>query len=144
MRTYSAKPNEVDRGWFIVDAAGKTLGRTASAIAKILQGKEKPTYTPHVDTGDHVVVVNAEKIVLTGNKLDDKQYYRHSGWVGGLRSQSAREMLARRPADVLRHAVRGMLPKTRLGRAMLRKLKIHAGPGPEHGYAAQKAEPLEL
>lgn len=144
MRTYNAKPDEIERRWHIVDASKKPLGRTASDIAVILQGKNKPTYTPHVDVGDYVIVVNASDVILTGNKLDKKLYHYHTGWVGGLVSKTAREMLARKPEDVMRAAVKGMLPKTRLGTAMLKKLKIHAGPCPEHGYRAQNAEPLEL
>jgi large subunit ribosomal protein L13 len=144
MSTYSAKPDEVERRWFIVDAAGKPLGRTASKIAMILQGKNKPTYTCHVDTGDFIVVVNAAKVHLTGNKMDDKKYYRHTGWVGGLVSTSAKELLASKPEELMKLAVRGMLPKTKLGRAMLGKLKIHAGACPAHGYVAQKAQPLEV
>jgi len=144
MRTYSAKPGEVDARWFIVDAAGKPLGRTASKVATILQGKNKPSYTPHVDTGDYVVIVNAAKVELTGNKLDGKMYYRHTGWMGGLVSTSAREILEQKPGDLMKLAVKGMLPKTKLGRVMLSKLKIHAGPCPEHGYVAQKAEKLDL
>ncbi len=144
MSTYSAKPDEVERRWFIVDAAEKPLGRTASKIAVILQGKNKPTYTAHVDTGDFIVVVNAAKFHLTVRKLDDKMYYRHTGWVGGLVSTSAKEMLASKPEELMKLAVRGMLPKSKLGRAMLGKLKIHAGACPAHGYAAQKAQPLEV
>ncbi len=144
MRTYSAKPGEVDARWFIVDAAGKPLGRTASKVATILQGKNKPSYTPHVDTGDYIVIVNAAKVELTGNKLDGKMYYRHTGWMGGLVSTSAREILEQKPGDLMKLAVKGMLPKTKLGRVMLSKLKIHAGPCPEHGYVAQKAEKLDL
>lgn len=144
MRTYSAKPGENEPRWYIVDAADKPLGRMASKIATMLQGKNKPQYTPHVDVGDYVVLINAAKVKLTGNKLEQKLYHRHTGWVGNLNSTSAREMLKRKPAEVLRTAVKGMLPKTTLGRAMLRKLKIHAGPCPSHGYAAQRAEPLEL
>ncbi len=144
MRTYNAKPGEIERQWFIVDANEQPLGRAACEIATILQGKNKPTYTPHVDVGDCVIVVNAAKVKLTGNKLDKKLYYRHSGWVGGLTSKSAREMLEQKPDEVMKLAVKGMLPKSRLGRAMLRKLKVHAGACPEHGYKAQKAEPLNL
>jgi large subunit ribosomal protein L13 len=144
MRTFSAKPGEIERRWFIVDTEGKTLGRAAAEIAKILQGKNKPTYTPHVDTGDFVVVVNASRVRLTGRKLDDKQYHRHTGWVGHLVSVSARELLEKKPEELFRLAVRGMLPKTRLGRAMIKKLKIHSGPAPAHGYAAQKATALAL
>lgn len=144
MRTYSAKPGETDARWFIVDAAGKPLGRTASKVATILQGKNKTTYTPHVDTGDYVVIINAAKVELTGNKLDGKMYYHHTGWMGGLVSTSAREILEKKPGDLMKRAVKGMLPKTKLGRVMLTKLKIHAGPCPEHGYVAQKAEKLDL
>lgn len=144
MRTYSAKPGEVDARWFIVDAAGKPLGRTASKVATILQGKNKTSYTPHVDTGDYVVIVNAAKVELTGNKLDGKMYYHHTGWMGGLVATSAREILEQKPGDLMKRAVKGMLPKTKLGRVMLTKLKIHAGPCPEHGYVAQKAEKLDL
>jgi large subunit ribosomal protein L13 len=144
MRTFSAKPGEIEARWFIVDAADKPLGRAASQIATILQGKNKPTYTPHVDVGDYVVVINASKLKLTGAKLDNKQYYHHTGWVGGLVARSARDMLENKPDEVVRLAVKGMLPKSRLGRVMLRKLKIHAGACPAHGYAAQKAVPLEL
>ena len=144
MRTYSAKPGEIDARWFIVDAAGKPLGRTASKVATILQGKNKPSYTPHVDTGDYVVIINAAKVELTGNKLDGKKYYRHTGWMGGLDSTSAREILEQKPGELMKLAVKGMLPKTKLGRVMLSKLKIHAGPCPEHGYVAQKAEKLDL
>ena len=144
MRTYSAKPGEIVARWFIVDAAGKPLGRTASKVATILQGKNKPSYTAHVDTGDYVVIVNAAKVELTGNKLDGKMYHRHTGWMGGLISTSAREILKQKPGDLMKLAVKGMLPKTKLGRAMLNKLKIHAGPCPEHGYVAQKAEKLDL
>jgi large subunit ribosomal protein L13 len=144
MRTYSAKQGEIDARWFIVDAAGKPLGRTASKVATILQGKNKPSYTPHVDTGDYIVIVNAAKVELAGNKLDGKMYHRHTGWMGGLVSTSAREILEQKPGDLMKLAVKGMLPKTKLGRVMLSKLKIHAGPCPEHGYVAQKAEKLDL
>src|SRR5881398_2532657 len=128
MKTYNAKPGEITREWYVVDADGKTLGRLATRIADTLRGKDKPQYTPHVDTGDFVVVVNAEKIVVTGNKLDQKMYYRHSGYPGGLKTRSLREQLERRPTEVLRMAVRGMLPKNRLARQQLTKLKIYAGP----------------
>jgi large subunit ribosomal protein L13 len=144
MRTYNAKPDEVDRRWFVVDAAEEPLGRTASRVAEILQGKNKPTYTPHVDTGDFVVVFNADKVKLTGGKLDSKMYHRHTGWVGNEVALSARKMLEKKPEEVVRMAVRGMLPKTRLGNAMLRKLKVHASALPQHGYTAQKATPLEF
>jgi large subunit ribosomal protein L13 len=140
MKTYSAKPGEIEREWYLVDAEGQTLGRLATQIADRLRGKGKPQFTPHVDTGDFVVVVNAEKIAVTGKKLDDKKYYKHSGYPGGLRERSLREQLERRPTEVLRLAVKGMLPRTRLGRAQLTKLKIYAGP--EHPHEAQAPKPL--
>jgi large subunit ribosomal protein L13 len=142
MKTWNAKPGEVERRWYVVDADGKTLGRLATQIADTLRGKRKPQYTPHVDTGDFVVVVNAEKIAVTGKKLDDKLYHRHSGYPGGLRTRPLREELERRPTEVLRKAVKGMLPRTRLGRAQLTKLKIYAGP--EHPHTAQDPKPLPL
>src|SRR6266581_583087 len=142
MKTYTAKPGEITRRWYVVDAEGQTLGRLATRIADTLRGKGKPTYTPHVDTGDFVVVVNAEKIQVTGKKLDQKLYYRHSGYPGGLRSRPLREQLERRPTEVLRKAVKGMLPRNRLGRAQLRKLKIYAGA--EHPHEAQGPKPLPL
>ena len=140
MKTYNAKPGEVAREWYLVDADGQTLGRLATLIADTLRGKRKPQYTPHVDTGDFVVVVNAEKIQVTGNKLDDKLYYRHSGYPGGLRQRPLREQLERVPTEVLRKAVKGMLPRNRLGRQQLTKLKIYAGP--EHPHAAQEPKPF--
>jgi len=142
MKTYNAKPGEVAREWYLVDAEGKTLGRLATQIADTLRGKRKPQYTPHVDTGDFVIVVNADKIAVTGNKLDQKRYYRHSGYPGGLRSRTLRDQLERRPTEVLRVAVRGMLPKNRLARQQITKLKIYAGP--EHPHAAQNPKPLNL
>jgi len=142
MKTYSAKPGEVAREWYLVDAEGKTLGRLATQIADALRGKRKPQFTPHVDTGDFVVVVNAEKIAVTGSKLDQKVYYRHSGYPGGLMQRTLREQLERRPTEVLRTAVQGMLPKNRLAAEQLRKLKIYAGP--EHPHAAQAPRTLEL
>jgi large subunit ribosomal protein L13 len=142
MKTYSAKPGEITREWYLVDAEGKTLGRLATQIADTLRGKRKPQYTPHVDTGDFVIVVNAEKIQVTGNKLDQKRYYRHSGYPGGLRSRTLREQLDRRPTEVLRVAVKGMLPKNRLARQQITKLKIYAGP--EHPHEAQSPKSLEL
>ena len=142
MKTYSAKPGEVAREWYLVDADGQTLGRLATRIADTLRGKLKPQYTPHVDTGDFVIVVNAEKIAVTGNKLDQKRYYRHSGYPGGLRTRTLRDQLDRRPTEVLRVAVKGMLPKNRLARRQLTKLKIYAGP--EHPHAAQNPRPLDL
>ena len=141
MRTYSAKPREVARNWYVVDAEAKTLGRLATQIAGVLRGKGKPAYTPHVDTGDFVIVVNAEKIRVTGNKLDQKVYYRHSGYPGGLRKRTLREQLDRRPEEVLRRAVKGMLPKNKLASSQLTKLKIYAGP--DHPHAAQSPVPLE-
>jgi large subunit ribosomal protein L13 len=140
--TVSAKPGTVDRQWWIVDAEGQNLGRLASVIAETLAGKRSPWYTRHCDTGDFVVVVNAEKVVVTGNKLRDKKYWRHSGYPGGIRSRSLGEQLERRPEEVLRKAVRGMLPKNSLGRAQLTKLKIYAGG--EHPHAAQQPKPLRL
>ena len=140
MKTYSAKPGEITREWYLVDAEGKTLGRLATQIADTLRGKRKPQFTPHVDTGDFVIVVNAEKIQVTGNKLDQKRYYRHSGYPGGLRSRTLREQLDRRPTEVLRVAVKGMLPKNRLARQQITKLKIYAGP--EHPHEAQNPKPL--
>ena len=142
MKTYVATPADRERNWVVVDATGQTLGRLATRIADLLRGKRKPTYTPHVDVGDFVVVVNAEKVRVTGNKLADKRYYRHSGYPGGLRSRSLQEMLDRRPEEVIRMAVRGMLPRNRLARKQLTKLKVYAGP--DHPHAAQKPEPLEL
>jgi large subunit ribosomal protein L13 len=142
MSTQSAKAGTVDRQWWIVDADGENLGRLASVIAETLSGKRSPWFTRHCDTGDFVVVVNAEKIAVTGKKLQEKRYYRHSGYPGGLKSRTLAEQLARRPEEVLRMAVRGMLPKNRLGRAQLGKLKIYAGAA--HPHAAQKPEPMRL
>jgi large subunit ribosomal protein L13 len=142
MKTWNAKPGEVTRSWYVVDAEGQTLGRLATRIADTLRGKHKPQYTPHTDTGDFVVVVNAEKIGVTGKKLDEKLYRRHSGYPGGLKERPLREELARRPTEVIRKAVKGMLPRNRLARAQMRKLKIYAGP--EHPHAAQAPKPLEL
>jgi large subunit ribosomal protein L13 len=142
MKTYVATPESRERNWLVVDASGKTLGRLATQIADILRGKRKPEYTPHVDVGDFVIVVNAERISVTGKKRQEKRYYRHSGYPGGLRSRTLEEMLARRPEEVIRLAVKGMLPRNRLARAQLRKLKVYAGP--DHPHAAQKPEPLEV
>jgi large subunit ribosomal protein L13 len=142
MKTYVATPESRERNWLVVDATGKTLGRLATQIADILRGKRKPEYTPHVDVGDFVIVVNAERISVTGNKRKEKRYYRHSGYPGGLRSRTLEEMLARRPEEVIRLAVKGMLPRNRLARAQLTKLKVYAGP--DHPHAAQKPEPLEV
>jgi large subunit ribosomal protein L13 len=140
MKTWNAKPGEIDRRWYVVDAEGQTLGRLATRIADTLRGKDKPQYTPHVDTGDFVIVVNADKIAVTGKKLDQKRYYRHSGYPGGLRSRTLREQLDRQPTEVLRKAVKGMLPRTRLARTQITKLKIYAGP--EHPHVAQAPQPL--
>jgi large subunit ribosomal protein L13 len=142
MKTYTAKPGEIERRWYVVDAEGQNLGRLATRIADQLRGKNKPQYTPHVDTGDFVVVVNAEKIAVTGKKLDEKIYYRHSGYPGGLKQRTLREQLDRRPTEVLRVAVKGMLPKNKLAARQLTKLKIYAGP--EHPHTAQSPEPLEV
>jgi large subunit ribosomal protein L13 len=141
MKTWNAKPGEIERRWLLVDAEGQTLGRLATRIADSLRGKDKPTFTPHVDTGDFVVVVNAEKVAVTGKKLDDKMYHRHSGYPGGLRSRTLREQLERRPEEVIRKAVKGMLPRNRLSRAQLRKLKIYAGT--EHPHTAQSPTQLK-
>ena len=142
MRTYAVKAGEIERRWYVVDAQGKTLGRLATGVARILRGKHKPTFSPHLDVGDHVIIINADKIQVTGKKLDTKRYYRYSGYLGGLKSIVLREQLEKHPDRVLIHAIRGMLPKNRLGRAMLKKLKVYAGS--EHPHAAQKPEPLEL
>jgi large subunit ribosomal protein L13 len=142
VKTYQQKPSEVQRQWFVVDAQGKVLGRLASRIAAILRGKHKPTFTPHVDGGDFVVVVNAEKVRLTGRKLQEKVYYWHTGYPGGIKSATAAQMLERKPEWVIQKAVQRMLPKNPLGRRMLRKLKVYRGP--EHPHAAQQPQPLEL
>jgi len=142
MKTFSAKKNEVVRKWYLVDAEGKILGRLASEVAKILQGKHRPIYTPHVDTGDHVVIVNAEKVVLTGKKLKNKLYYRYSGYPGGMKVINAERLLHTHPERLLWYAIKGMLPKNKLGRAMLKKVRIYAGP--EHKHQAQKPEPLVI
>ena len=142
MKTYVATPTDRQRDWYVVDAQGKTLGRLATQIADTLRGKRKPEYTPHCDTGDFVVVVNAEKIAVTGNKRADKIYWRHSGYPGGIRSRTLGEMLERQPEEVIRRAVKGMLPRNRLGRAQLRKLKIYAGP--EHPHEAQQPKQMEV
>src|SRR3954454_21622778 len=141
MKTFVATPATREREWLVVDATDKTLGRLATQIADALRGKRKPEFTPHCDVGDFVVVVNAEKVAVTGKKREDKRYYRHSGYPGGLRSRSFEEMIQRRPEEVLRLAVKGMLPRTRLGRQQLRKLKIYAGP--EHPHQAQQPKPME-
>ena len=137
-----ASPSTVERKWYVVDAEGKTLGRLASEVANVLRGKNKPTYTPHIDTGDYVIVVNAEKIQVTGKKLDQKIYYHHSEYVGGMKEATLREMMQKKPEFVITHAVKGMLPKGPLGRQMLKKLHVYAGP--EHNHAAQKPETLDI
>jgi len=142
MTTFSAKPQEVNRGWYVIDAEGKALGRLASEIARRLRGKHKPIYTPHVDTGDYIIVVNADKVAVTGNKASDKMYHHHTGYIGNLKSASFAQMQARAPGRVIELAVKGMLPKNPLGRAMFRKLKVYAGP--EHKHSAQQPQALEI
>ena len=142
MKTYQAKNEELDPKWYLVNAEGKVLGRLSTELAKILRGKNKPTYTPHQDTGDFVIVVNAGKVTLTGKKMKDKIYYHHTGYPGGIKEVNAEKLLAKKPAEMIRMAVKGMLPKTSLGRQMLRKLKIYAGPN--HPHEAQKPISLEL
>ncbi|KLO21812.1 50S ribosomal protein L13 [Marinitoga sp. 1197] len=141
-KSYLAKNEEVERKWYVVDATGKSLGRLASQIARVLQGKHKPTYTPHVDTGDYVIVINAEKIILTGKKWTQKKYYRHTGYPGGIKEQTAKEILEKYPERLIEKAVKGMLPKTTLGRHMFKKLKVYSGSN--HPHEAQKPEKLEL
>ena len=141
-KTFSARAEEIERAWWVVDATDQTLGRLATGIATLLRGKHKPTFTPHVDCGDYVIVINAEKIRVTGQKMDQKMYYRHSGYPGGLKTISLRDQLKKRPERVIEAAVRGMLPKNRLGRRIRAKLKVYAGP--DHPHAAQKPQPLEL
>ncbi len=142
MRTYSARPETVRRDWYVVDATGKTLGRLASEIARRLRGKHKPVYTPHVDTGDYIIVVNAEKIRVTGRKMTDKVYHWHTGYPGGIKSITLEKLLQKHPERVIERAVRGMLPRNPLGRAMFRKLKVYAGP--EHPHQAQQPKPLDI
>ena len=142
MKTYVANANDRERNWLVVDATGQTLGRLATQIADCLRGKRKPEYTPHIDTGDFVVVVNAEKIHVTGNKLEQKRYWRHSGYPGGIKSRTLAEMLDRRPEEVIRKAVKGMLPRNRLARKQLTKLKVYAGP--DHPHAAQQPKQMEI
>jgi len=141
-KTYVATPATAERNWVVVDAAGQTLGRLATQIADALRGKRKPEYTPHIDTGDFVVVINAEKVVVTGNKRAEKRYYRHSGYPGGLKSRTFEEMMAKRPEEIIRIAVKGMLPRNRLARKQLTKLKVYAGP--DHPHVAQKPQPMEI
>jgi large subunit ribosomal protein L13 len=142
MKTYVANSQDRQRDWVVVDASGQTLGRLATQIADVLRGKRKPEYTPHVDTGDFVIVVNAEKIVVTGKKLTDKLYHRHSGYPGGLKTRTLQEQLDRRPEEVIRKAVKGMLPRNRLARRQITKLKVYAGP--DHPHFAQKPQPMEI
>ena len=142
MKSYIAKPAEVERKWYVVDAEGKTLGRLASEIAMVLRGTRKPTYTPHVDCGDYVIVINAEKVEVTGKKRKEKIYKRHTGYPGGLREVTFEKLQARKPEEIIRHAVKGMLPDGRLGRQMFKKLKVYAGP--QHEHAAQKPEELNF
>lgn len=142
MKSFVAKPADIERKWYVIDANGQTLGRLASQVATILRGKHKPIYTPHVDCGDHVIVINADKVVLTGKKLDQKVYYRYSGYIGGLKETSARDMLANKPEKMVYEAVKGMMPKNSLGRQMLTKLRVYKGA--EHEHAAQKPEAYAL
>ena len=142
MKSFMASPATITREWYVVDAEGKTLGRLASEIAKVLRGKNKPIYTPHMDCGDNVIVINAEKITVTGKKMDQKVYYHHSGWIGGMKTATLKEKLAKKPEDVMYLAVKGMLPKGPLGRSMIKKLHIYAGA--EHPHAAQQPKALEF
>ena len=142
MRTVSAKPGQVSQDWFLVDASGRTLGRLASELAVRLRGKHKPMYTPHVDTGDFIVVINASRVRVSGDKLNQKMYHRHTGYIGNLKSVPLKKVMKEKPEQAIRLAVRGMLPKNRLGRAMLKKLKVYAGP--EHNHEAQQPVPLEI
>ena len=140
MKSFMANPDTIERKWYVVDAEGCTLGRLSSEVAKVLRGKNKPIFTPHIDTGDYVIVVNADKVAVTGRKLDQKIYYHHSGYVGGMKDTTLREMMAKKPERVIELAVKGMLPKGPLGRKMYKKLHVYAGP--EHAHAAQKPEVL--
>ena len=142
MKTFMASAQTVERKWYVIDAEGMALGRLASQVAAILRGKNKPTFTPHCDTGDHVIIVNAEKVILTGKKLDQKHYYRHSGYPGGLKATPYRKLMAEKPEFAVKHAITGMLPKGPLGRQMARKLRVYAGP--EHNHSAQQPELLTL
>ena len=142
MPTYTPKASEIERNWLIIDADGLVLGRLATEVASILRGKHKPTYAPHIDTGDHVVIINAEKVVLTAGKAEKKKVFRHSGYPGGIKEQTFADLMEKKPADAVRNTVRGMLPKNRLGRAQLKKLKVYAGPN--HPHAAQQPQTLEL
>jgi large subunit ribosomal protein L13 len=140
--TYTPKASEIERTWYVVDAEGLTLGRMSTEVARILRGKHKPTFAPHIDTGDHVIIINADKVVLSPGKAEAKKVYRHSGYPGGIRSRTYAEMLETRPQEAVRRTIRGMIPKNRLGRAQLSKLKVYAGP--THPHAAQKPQPLEI
>ena len=142
MPTYSPKASEIERAWVLIDAEGLVLGRLATEVSRILRGKHKPTYAPHIDTGDHVVIINADKVVLTSGKADRKMVYRHSGFPGGLKEQTYADLLGKKPAEAVRGTIRGMMPHTRLGAAQLKKLKVYAGPN--HPHAAQQPQPLEL
>jgi large subunit ribosomal protein L13 len=142
MKSFMASPSTIERKWYVVDAEGQTLGRLASEVAKVLRGKNKPTFTPHIDTGDYVIIINAEKIKVSGNKLNDKVYYRHSQYIGGLKSSTLKEKLEKDPTFAVEHAVKGMLPKGPLGRQMYKKLFVYAGP--DHKHQAQKPETLEI
>lgn len=142
MRTFTPRPTDIERTWHVVDAEGLVLGRLATEVARVLRGKHKPTFTPHLDTGDHVIIINVDKVVLTSNKADRKMVWRHSGFPGGIKSVTYGEALARKPEDAVRRTIRGMLPKNRLGRQMLKKLKVYAGP--THPHAAQNPQPLVI
>lgn len=142
MKSYTAKPADIERKWYVVDAEGKTLGRLATEVATVLRGKHKPTFTPHMDCGDYVIVVNAEKVDVTGKKRKEKIYKRHTGYPGGLREITFEKLIDKKPEEIVRHAVKGMMPKGKLGRQMYKKLKVYAGP--EHNHAAQKPEVLEF
>ena len=142
MKSYTAKPSDIERKWYVVDAEGKTLGRLATEVATVLRGKHKPTFTPHMDCGDYVIVVNAEKVDVTGKKRKEKVYKRHTGYPGGLREITFEKLLEKKPEEIVRHAVKGMMPKGRLGRQMYKKLKVYTGP--EHNHQAQKPEVLEF
>ena len=142
MRTYTPKASEIQRAWHVIDAEGMVLGRVCTEAARILRGKHKPIFAPHIDTGDHVVIINCEKVVLTSGKAEKKKVFRHSGFPGGIKEQTFADLMEKKPADAVRNTVRGMLPKNRLGRAQLKKLKVYAGPN--HPHAAQKPQTLEL
>ena len=142
MPTYTPKASEIERAWYVVDADGMTLGRMSTEVASILRGKHKPTFAPHIDTGDHVIIINADKVVLSSGKAEQKMVYRHSGYPGGIRSRTYAQLLGQRPQEAVRRTIRGMLPKNRLGRAQISKLKVYAGP--DHPHAAQKPQPLEI